>query len=43
MIIVVVYLIDYLSKAIRERFIYGDRVLQGHDRPMEKVAEKFNR
>ncbi|MEE2699568.1 MAG: phosphonate ABC transporter, permease protein PhnE [Pseudomonadota bacterium] len=42
MIIVVVYVIDWLSKSLRERFIYGDRVSQGHDRPMEKVAQKFN-
>lgn len=39
MIILVVYGIDYLSKRLRERFIYGDNVLQGHDRPMERVAE----
>ena len=41
MIIVVVYGIDYLSKRLRERFIYGDRVSQGHDRPMERVARKM--
>ena len=40
MIIVVVYIIDFLSKSLRERFIYGDRVLQGHERPMEQVAQK---
>jgi len=43
MIIAVVYIIDYLSKGLRERFIYGDSVLQGHDRPMEQVAQKFKK
>ncbi|MDD9878002.1 MAG: phosphonate ABC transporter, permease protein PhnE [Magnetovibrio sp.] len=41
MIIIVVYGIDYLSKRLRERFIYGDRVSQGHDRPMERVMAKM--
>ncbi|MBM09392.1 MAG: phosphonate ABC transporter, permease protein PhnE [Magnetovibrio sp.] len=42
MIIAVVYVIDYMSKKLRERFIHGDRVSQGHDRPMERVARKMN-
>ena len=43
MIIVVVYGIDYLSKRLRERFIYGDRVSQGHDRPMEEIAAQMKK
>ena len=42
MIIVVVYFIDYMSKKLRERFIHGDRVSQGHDRPMDRVAGKMS-
>ncbi|MDH3581682.1 MAG: phosphonate ABC transporter, permease protein PhnE [Hyphomicrobiales bacterium] len=41
MIIGVVYFIDYASKLLRERFIHGDSVLQGHDRPMDRVAERY--
>jgi len=40
MIIAVVYVIDYLSKRLRERFIHGDAVLQGHDRPMERAMAR---
>jgi phosphonate transport system permease protein len=43
MIIVVVYGIDYLSKRLRERFIYGDRVSQGHDRPMDRIAQQMKK
>ena len=43
MIIAVVYAIDYLSKVLRERFIYGDRVSQGHDRPMERIAAQMKK
>lgn len=43
MIIIVVYGIDYLSKRLRERFIYGDRVSQGHDRPMERIAQQMKK
>ncbi len=43
MIIIVVYGIDYLSKRLRERFIYGDAVLQGHDRPMDRAAAQMKK
>ncbi|MBT6084451.1 MAG: phosphonate ABC transporter, permease protein PhnE [Rhodospirillaceae bacterium] len=43
MIIAVVYAIDYFSKVLRERFIYGDRVSQGHDRPMERIAAQMKK